>query len=509
MESVAQWKSNRKQAPTITPMSESPLLTANVPKKEPKKNILKEIGKEIIKLPTRMVANLDLAIQEMKAFGGDTKAAQKAQQLKTGGIDTKLGKISPIGVTGRGFGADVKDVFGAGLEAASYLPIARIPALGKQALTKGIPIAAKAFAKEGAIAGGVGGIGHEMQSPESTLGSVAKSGALGTVLGGAFGAGFGAATPVVGRALTSLIGKGAAREVPKLTVNEWKSAGKPKMTHEEYAKSQGYEPIVPDKDLPTIQMGDGIVPRKSTLPIIEAGESIPKASSKAQARFVPERVASVIEPRKAEPIKVEAPIPSPFKAETPVAVVPKPKDGEMKSRVFERMKNETPDIEGDVGYTPIKLRQEAEKAVDLIAKDKQEAFDIAMGKRVSNDITSTSANIALAEKALEEGNMTLYSRLVKNRSLAQTRRGQEIVSEKASVSDNSTSRYVKELVAARLEKLGSSYTTGIKEMIRGGSTKSRGISFLDKEVSKLETKVRTRKLSAQDAMKLLDAISCV
>ena len=85
-----------------------------------------------------------------------------------------------------------------------------------------------------------------------------------------------------------------------------------------------------------------------------------------------------------------------------------------------------------------------------------------MGAEVSKDVTSTAVNIAMAEKALADGNTALFARLTKTRSLEQTRRGQEIVSERGSVSDNSTSKYVKELVASRLETLGKGYLDNMK-----------------------------------------------
>ena len=99
----------------------------------------------------------------------------------------------------------------------------------------------------------------------------------------------------------------------------------------------------------------------------------------------------------------------------------------------------------------------------MIAESKQKAFDVAMGKETLPDITSTAVNIAMSEKALADGDMRLYGRLVRNRSLEQTRRGQEIVSERGSVTDNSTARYVKELVASRLDALGKNYLSGLKE----------------------------------------------
>lgn len=184
-------------------------------------------------------------------------------------------------------------------------------------------------------------------------------------------------------------------------------------------------------------------------------------------------------------------------------------DVKLNSRVFERMKVEHPQLEGALGYDPIKLKVDAEKAVSLIAKDKQKAYDIAMGKETSTEMTSTGVNIALAEKALQEGNHALYAKLIKNRSLEQTRRGQEISAERGSVTDNSTSRYVKDLIASRLEKLGDSYLGNLKDNLRKKTSKTKATQVIDAEVAKLEKTIKAKKLTVKDALSLLDELACV
>lgn len=184
-------------------------------------------------------------------------------------------------------------------------------------------------------------------------------------------------------------------------------------------------------------------------------------------------------------------------------------DTQFKSRVFERMKAENPQLQGELKVDRVNMEKDISKAVDLITKDKQKAYDIAMGKEISNDITATSTNIALAEKALAEGNHDLYSKLVTKRSLDQTRRGQEIVAEKGSVTDNSTSRYVKELIASKLEKLGQDYLSNLKDPFKRKSTKERAMAKIDSEVSNLEAKIKNKKLDTKSALSLLDKLTCV
>ena len=128
---------------------------------------------------------------------------------------------------------------------------------------------------------------------------------------------------------------------------------------------------------------------------------------------------------------------------------------------------------------------------------------------MSDKVPSTAVNIAMTEKALADGNYEMASRLIKNRSLEQTRRGQEIVSERGSVNDNSTSKYVKELLASRLEALGKKYFDNLKESITGVSDKGKATKVLDREIAKVEAKIKGRKLDVKTALDLLDKLACI
>lgn len=185
-------------------------------------------------------------------------------------------------------------------------------------------------------------------------------------------------------------------------------------------------------------------------------------------------------------------------------IVRKKEFGIKESRVYSRLQSEYSDSLGGKKpeYQSTTLKEEAHKAVKLIEEDKQKAYRIAMGSEASDEVTSTSVNIAMAEKALEESNHSLYARLVKNRSLAQTRRGQELVSEKASITDNSTSRYVKELVKSRLEKLGN-VTAGTK-----GTKSEKALARIDKEVAKAEKIVKFKEMDLKSAQSIIDGLVC-
>ena len=188
----------------------------------------------------------------------------------------------------------------------------------------------------------------------------------------------------------------------------------------------------------------------------------------------------------------------------------------LQSSVFERLKNEHPQLEGELTYNEINLKEDAKKAVELLANDKDRAYRIAMGvEEAPEGQTSTAINIAMSEKALDEGNNKLYAQLIKTRSLEQTKRGQEIVAEKGSITDNSTSKYVKELISARLDSLGKRYLTNLdistKEgvSIKSKSNKMRAMDKIDSEIQKVKKEIaKTKKMDLADAQKLLDSLMC-
>jgi len=208
--------------------------------------------------------------------------------------------------------------------------------------------------------------------------------------------------------------------------------------------------------------------------------------------------------------KLSVKLPKQTKITENVVEVAKPKEpNTFTSRVFKRMQAERPDIlDGDLEVQKINLKNEAIKAEKILKENKQKLYDIAMGKESSNEVTSSMANITLAERAIEEGNNDLAAKLIRNRSLAQTRRGQEIVSEKASLTDNSASRYIKELIGERLDDAGVKYTDGLKDVAKK-SNKERAIAKIDTDVANLELRIKNKKITTKEALSLLDKITCL
>ena len=268
------------------------------------------------------------------------------------------------------------------------------------------------------------------------------------------------------------------------------------MMEQTAAKSNTQNPVVEQPLKPEEQVFAGLSDKIKTDGAVVTGE---KPTSQ-EVPVAPETGAAAVETK---------PIESP-KLSPEIRVTVDEPTKQMQSRVFERLQAENPELTGELAYERQNLQANAEKAVALIAEDGQKAFRIAMGaEEPPAGQTSTAINIALAEKALADGNNTLYAKLVKNRSLEQTRRGQEIVAEKGSVTDNSTSRYVKELVKARLDKLDSGFLAKLSDRVLKKGKKSRAIEVIDREVGKVKDIIKKSKtLDIVEAQKLIDSLAC-
>ncbi len=319
-------------------------------------------------------------------------------------------------------------------------------------------------------------------------------------IGGEFGVALGRATTPFAEAVSSGVG----------TTLGFVGAGQTQVPIEATVKERSTQLMHDLVGLGLFMAGSKVfetVKGKATTAIRESLK--PKVETKTES-FREQPKGSDIVPEKrttevAKTVEVKSEVPRTFESPKEIST---PKT-EFQSRVFQRLQAENPVLEGDLSYNPIKLKEDAARATELIAKDKQKAYDIAMGKEKSADITSTAVNITLAEKALSDGNTALYAKLVKTRSLEQTRRGQEIVSEKGSVKDNSTARYVKELISTRLEKLGKEFLSDITDKFNKKSNKERAMAKIDTEVTKLEKRIKNKKLDTKTALDLLDKLTCL
>lgn len=94
-------------------------------------------------------------------------------------------------------------------------------------------------------------------------------------------------------------------------------------------------------------------------------------------------------------------------------------------------------------YTPMTLEEQATRAYSLMQNEGADAVkDMIDGLRdTPDDVMRVPMMIAYEEEMLRQGNLSEYSRVLKKHTLEQTRRGQEIVSEKLAGHDISDLRY--------------------------------------------------------------------
>lgn len=186
-----------------------------------------------------------------------------------------------------------------------------------------------------------------------------------------------------------------------------------------------------------------------------------------------------------------------------------PENFELKSRVYERLKKEYPEIlTEDVTYEKSTRKAGIDKALELVERDPKEAFKVAIEATNVPEVDAVYTNGIMAEKARKDGNNDLYRRLVKQRTLAQTRRGQAVEAEKAFVTDNDVSKYVKELISTRLDNLGKNYLDTVKGDLVKKSNKTKGIEAIDKQVSKAQAKMSDKMLDIREAQSLIDRLTC-
>jgi len=175
------------------------------------------------------------------------------------------------------------------------------------------------------------------------------------------------------------------------------------------------------------------------------------------------------------------------------------------SRVQERL-GEAADM--DVSYNKLNLAEDTAKALEFIEKNPKEAKRIALGMQGAPEgVTETAISIALAEKAAENKDYALQAQLERSRSLRQTRRGQEIVSERGRFNENSPHFFMQQVLAARIENAGK---TRFKFLSKNKSERvATGAEAKMKEGTEAIKQTVKKKLSAADlAQNVIDQLTC-
>lgn len=250
IQSFDEWKAAQPPAPAAQPgfLSKAADWT-----KGAVKDVAQTVASPFLRLGATAIGGVEEAMSLAGDLTGNKQFADQRHQnyldLQNNGLDAGyLGKAKVIN--------GPVDAIGVGLDAGSNLIGAGgASTVVKQGLKGFIKQGIKTGAKAGFEQGLIQGAGKSLQEDNPTVGGVisdtAKGAVYGTGAGAVLGGVLGAATskfkkPVVEPKVT------AAMDVVK---NDVPPPPTPQAKHANYAASQGYEPITPNNQLPTIQMG--------------------------------------------------------------------------------------------------------------------------------------------------------------------------------------------------------------------------------------------------------------
>lgn len=177
------------------------------------------------------------------------------------------------------------------------------------------------------------------------------------------------------------------------------------------------------------------------------------------------------------------------------------------SRVSERMAEEfgTEKIMAD----KININEESKKAVDMVLKDKDKAYRVAMGIDDVSSTEQTFVNNALYMRAVEEGNFDLANKLIKKGSMVVTDAAQTLNAAKASVSDNSARKYLQELMLTRFLMVNEKYTADIQDKQEKTSPTQRVKKQIKKDVESVRKYIsEKKKLDITQAQDFISSLQC-
>lgn len=266
-----------------------------------------------------------------------------------------------------------------------------------------------------------------------------------------------------------------------------------KISHADYAKSQGYEPVVPDNELPVIQAGPK---SQSTLPTIqtEVPNELPApAGMKVEPIKSPIQVSPSAGETKLQIAPSEASTPS-STGRTSQILKPVEGTGELKTRGLSQnveataIEKKIADNFGDLpSYKTISMKDQALQAADLIIKDFDTAKEIALGNKTPpKGLLPESVFVAVEHDATINGDVQTLKDLANSKlSSSATTMGQRIrtLGERDSASPLAAIQEVQkareEALATRGATIKQETVTRIKESIKKVNTKENWSSFIE------------------------------
>ena len=201
-----------------------------------------------------------------------------------------------------------------------------------------------------------------------------------------------------------------------------------------------------------------------------------------------------------KPPVIKEPTPSGERIVRPsgVSKPPEPvgKGEERLSRAYQRVKDTVVASEGDPTYRQMNLEEDAKRAVDLTARDFEGTVAALRGRRrLPSGVTFNSLASAAADEAAQRGNFGLQAELETRRTLALTRGGQEIASNR-SINDGTPSAIIDNLIKDRME--------AVKSRLKG-RTVTQAIAS---EVADVKSKVSISAPKIAEFHSFIESITC-
>ena len=162
-------------------------------------------------------------------------------------------------------------------------------------------------------------------------------------------------------------------------------------------------------------------------------------------------------------------------------------------------------------YNEMNLEENAQRATDFIVSNPKEAIAVSLGLiNPPQGVTANAIGLGTMLKARDEKNFNLYRDIATSVTLRSTRLGQEIVSLRGQMNDNSPENFVKRAIDARMRNISKSLLKDVEVAGRSLSdTKKEVTKKIDQETAKLKKKKLSKdQIKIQKAQDIIDALRC-
>jgi hypothetical protein len=169
-------------------------------------------------------------------------------------------------------------------------------------------------------------------------------------------------------------------------------------------------------------------------------------------------------------------------------------------RIAERLKEDLP----EPVYNEMNIAENTARALNLVEQDYEKSIRIAKGLDAPPPgVGEFAIAIATSEEAGRRGDYKIQAQIEKSLSLRATRAGQEIVSLKGRIDDNSPSTFIKLVMDARMKEINKTKYEWIKNKLKMNKTNKLQDLSMD-----LKEKVKQDMGKISKAQSLIDMLTC-